>query len=169
MSRRAVTVALLSLTVPSCCVSDRIMIPDGTPCSRRHPDFSGEPTKNRIPRLCLLGVMNLSKFLNFNQIWPFRRPHMADFSESGGAGGGCLVKADPGAGAPGSCRQHRWLPTDSWQATGSGRQKLWLPGIAAMASVATSRSCSPVPDPTPTPPMQWPSTTIGNPPGRLIR
>ena len=39
----------------------------------------------------------------------------------------------------------------------------------ARPALAQMRSCSPVPEPMPTPPTQTPSMMIGRPPGRLIR
>src|SRR3954466_3883003 len=47
-------------------------------------------------------------------------------------------------------------------------QNCFASGSAAIAAFATSRSCSPVPEPTPIAPMTWPSTAMGSPPSRLV-
>ena len=60
----------------------------------------------------------------------------------------------------------------SWAGTARRRvdyPNLRAPDNAPSAAFATCLSCSPVPDPTPIPPMTWPSTMIGSPPGRLMR
>ncbi len=56
-----------------------------------------------------------------------------------------------GPDAAGRSRPH---PGEDPRCLVSADQKDFVPGIAAIAAAATCRSCSPVPEPTPTPPMQ---------------